>query len=116
MFTESKKLLIYCLLNISFTLFPFLEQPADFVLQLKSVAINEYENAEFTVKLTKPNVPLKWTKNGVEVTANEKFSISSQDVTYNLAIASCELVEGGQYACVLPSGKSSKADLKVKGI
>ena len=75
----------------------------------------EEESAEFTVKLTKPGIQVKWLKNGQEVKADAHFKLTSDDTTYRLTIPKSHLEDTAEYTIVLPDGKESKASLTVAG-
>lgn len=49
------------------------EAPADFTAQLKDQTITEFENAEFTCKLSKEKALVKWYKNGREIREGPRY-------------------------------------------
>lgn len=49
------------------------EAPADFTAQLKDQTITEFENAEFTCKLSKEKALVKWYKNGREIKEGPRY-------------------------------------------
>lgn len=49
------------------------EAPTDFNVHLKDQTITEFDNAEFTCKLTKEKAEVKWYRNGREIREGPRF-------------------------------------------
>lgn len=49
------------------------EAPTDFSVQLKDQTIAEFEDAEFTCKLTKEKADVKWYRNGREIREGPRY-------------------------------------------
>lgn len=49
------------------------EAPTDFSIQLKDQTIAEFEDAEFTCKLTKEKADVKWYRNGREIREGPRY-------------------------------------------
>lgn len=49
------------------------EAPTDFSMQLKDQTISEFQDAEFTCKLTKEKADVKWYRNGRELREGPRF-------------------------------------------
>lgn len=49
------------------------EAPTDFSIQLKDQTITEFEDAEFTCKLTKEKAEVKWYRNGREIREGPRY-------------------------------------------
>jgi hypothetical protein len=76
----------------------------------------ETESAEFTIRLTRPNVQVEWFKDGQPVDlTTDKFKVESLDKEYKLIINDCQMNDTSKISCKLPSGEESKAKLFVEG-
>uniref|UniRef100_A0A3Q2Z2T7 Ig-like domain-containing protein n=1 Tax=Hippocampus comes TaxID=109280 RepID=A0A3Q2Z2T7_HIPCM len=51
------------------------EAPADFAMHLKDQTVTEFEDAEFSCKLTKAKVEVKWYRDGREIREGPRFNI-----------------------------------------
>ena len=49
------------------------EAPTDFSMQLKDQTITEFEDAEFSCKLTKEKAEVKWYRNGREIREGPRY-------------------------------------------
>ena len=53
------------------------EAPTDFSTQLKDQTITEFEEAEFTCKLSKEKAAVRWYRNGREIREGPRYFINS---------------------------------------
>lgn len=54
------------------------EAPTDFAMQLKDQTITEFEDAEFSCKLTKEKADVKWYRNGREIREGPRYVSSAR--------------------------------------
>jgi hypothetical protein len=94
------------------------EVDAQFTVPLSDKTVKEEEYVEFTAELTKPNVKVKWEKNGVVMKpgADDRIKMTSEGTTYKLCISKSMLDDEAKYSIVLPSEKKSSATLTVEGM
>uniref|UniRef100_A0A3Q3XGD8 Ig-like domain-containing protein n=1 Tax=Mola mola TaxID=94237 RepID=A0A3Q3XGD8_MOLML len=85
------------------------EAPTDFSVHLKDQTITEFEDAEFTCKLTKEKANVKWYRNGREIREGPRYSIIC-----TLRIKECRPDDECEYACGVDE-KRSRARLFVEG-
>lgn len=92
------------------------EKPAEFTLELKDQHCIETESVEFTIRLTKANIQLKWFKEQQEITADtDRMRPEYSGQEYKLVITETHLEDTAQYRCVLPHGVETAAKLHVEG-
>uniref|UniRef100_A0A3B3WVR5 Ig-like domain-containing protein n=1 Tax=Poecilia mexicana TaxID=48701 RepID=A0A3B3WVR5_9TELE len=74
------------------------EAPTDFTGQLRDQTITEFEDAEFTCKLSKEKAAVKWYKNGREIREGPRYLsyFASHDI---LIIKVCRPDDECEYAC-----------------
>ena len=75
----------------------------------------ESETAEFLVELDRPNVQIKWMKNGDVLLEDDRVKFVNEGTTYTVVIPDANKTDIEQYICVLPDGQKSKAMLSVTG-
>ena len=85
-------------------------------MPLRDQSTLETEPTEFAVQLSKPNVQVKWLKNGKEIPEDERVKVTSEGTLYKLLIDNTQVTDADKYTCVLPSGKSCDAKLTVEGL
>lgn len=86
------------------------------MLPLKEMTVTEDEDAEFMCELSKPDSLVKWFKNGVELSANERVSFETVGTKRMLKIHKSVLDDAASYQCqIVSSGASSQAQLTVTG-
>ncbi|XP_074642623.1 twitchin-like [Tubulanus polymorphus] len=88
--------------------------PDEIVVPLSEKFVKEDEYVEFTAELIKPNLPVKWTKSGVEVKPSDHVKITSDGTKYKLSIPKAHLDDEAMFALVLPSGRKTDAKLHVE--
>ena len=75
----------------------------------------EMETAEFVVELDRPNVQVKWMKDGSELLEDDRVKFVYEGNTYKVVIPDANKTDIEQYICILPDGQKSKAMLSVTG-
>ena len=85
------------------------------MLRLRDQTATETADVELTVELTKPDVAVKWMKNGSTLEPSERVKFVTDGVTHKVVISGVQKSDVEQYLCVLPDGKKSKAMLTVEG-
>lgn len=60
------------------------EAPTDFTMQLKDQTITEFDDAEFTCKLTKEKAEVKWYRNGREIREGPRYVATGHNDTQTL--------------------------------
>ncbi|KAF6733011.1 Titin, partial [Oryzias melastigma] len=89
------------------------EAPTDFSAQLKDQTIIEFEDAEFTCKLTKEKAEVKWYRNGREIREGPRYTFLKEGSTCTLIIKECRPDDECEYACGVDE-KRSRARLFVE--
>jgi len=76
------------------------ERPVQLVEPLKNAKAPEHGRATLTCKLSKPNKPVVWFKNGVELTPSEspRYSAVNEDCEYTLTLDDCGLDDTAEYS------------------
>lgn len=74
------------------------EAPTDFSINLKDQTITEFEDAEFTCKLTKEKADVKWYRNGREIREGPRYVTAVRPSFINSHCLT-ELSEQTQSAC-----------------
>ena len=93
----------------------FPELPTEFVKSLKDVNCMEKETAVFCCEVTSTNDPIKWLKQGFEISSSDKrFEVITEGYTLKLVIKDARLDDHGEYTCVVGNKKTS-AILFVEG-
>jgi titin len=78
--------------------------------------VKEKETAIFTCGLNKENAPVKWFKNGTEITPDDKkYKFITNGNKYSLEILDSQLSDISDYSIGL-RGKKSTANLYVEGM
>ncbi len=75
----------------------------------------EKDTTEFIVHLTKPNLQVKWNKNGNQLSEDNRIKFVNEGLVYKLVIKNTQLEDADQYIITLPDGQKSKALLTVDG-
>uniref|UniRef100_A0A3P9BEB5 Titin n=1 Tax=Maylandia zebra TaxID=106582 RepID=A0A3P9BEB5_9CICH len=94
------------------------EAPTDFTAQLKDQTITEFEDAEFTCKLSKEKAAVKWYREGREIRAEDykslKYQMEKEGKTCRLIIKVCRPDDECEYACGVDE-RRTRARLFVEG-
>ena len=75
----------------------------------------EKETAVFTCEVSNTNDPVKWLRQGFEISLSDKrFEVASEGTTLKLIIKDARLDDHGEYTCVVGE-KQTSAILFVEG-
>uniref|UniRef100_A0A672I7Y9 Immunoglobulin superfamily member 22 n=1 Tax=Salarias fasciatus TaxID=181472 RepID=A0A672I7Y9_SALFA len=89
------------------------EAPTDFSMNLKDQTITEFDDAEFTCKLTKEKADVKWYRDGREIREGPRYPEPSGKV-HRLQVCEIRPRDQGQYR-VIAKDKDAKAKLELAG-
>ena len=90
------------------------EIPVEITSSLQDREVVETETTTFNCELSKPDMKVKWLKDGKEVPRHFRFIKSTTNFQQTLTIKNAELGDAGQYQCIADA-TSSSAILRVKG-
>uniref|UniRef100_A0A5F4WHS1 non-specific serine/threonine protein kinase n=1 Tax=Callithrix jacchus TaxID=9483 RepID=A0A5F4WHS1_CALJA len=90
------------------------ELPVSFSHPLQDVVTTEKEKVTLECELSRPNVDVRWLKDGVELRAGKTVGIAAQGACRSLTIYRCEFTDQGVYVCDAHDAQSS-ASVKVQG-
>lgn len=92
------------------------EEPvADFVLRLPSVTlVTKTKDAEFTAKLSQPDVEVTWLKKGKPIQPGTKYSVNIEGTVRRLIVHNAQEDDQDEYSCVA-GNVSTMSVLKVEG-
>uniref|UniRef100_A0A3Q0SQI1 Uncharacterized protein n=1 Tax=Amphilophus citrinellus TaxID=61819 RepID=A0A3Q0SQI1_AMPCI len=90
------------------------EAPTDFSAQLKDQTITEFEDAEFTCKLTKEKAAVKWYREGREIREGPRYHMEKEGKRCTLIIKVCRPDDECEYACGVDE-RRTRARLFVEG-
>uniref|UniRef100_A0A8C3F8R5 Obscurin, cytoskeletal calmodulin and titin-interacting RhoGEF n=1 Tax=Chrysemys picta bellii TaxID=8478 RepID=A0A8C3F8R5_CHRPI len=90
------------------------ELPVKISKPLLDIKAPEKDKVTFECELSRPNVEVKWFKNGSELRPSKKVTIISQEIKRSLIIHKCDYDDQGTYVCDAADDKSS-ATLMVHG-
>ncbi|XP_013365188.1 PREDICTED: obscurin [Chinchilla lanigera] len=90
------------------------ELPVTFSRPLQDVVVTQKEKMTLDCELSRPNVTVRWLKDGVELRAGKAVGMTAQGTHRSLVIYCCELGDQGMYVCDAGDAQSS-ASLKVQG-
>ncbi|XP_010295196.1 PREDICTED: obscurin-like, partial [Phaethon lepturus] len=88
------------------------ELPVRISKPLVDISVTQKDKVTFECELSRPNVDVKWFKDGKELRPSKKVGISSQGNKRSLIIQKCEYEDQGTYTCEAAKDKTS-ATLKV---
>lgn len=74
--------------------------PILFTRHLKDEKIEERETLVLKCRLNKPNVPVKWLKDGVEIVKEERIHFEDGQCDHCLHIKDVCIKDNGTYTCV----------------
>ncbi|XP_046554801.1 titin-like [Haliotis rubra] len=89
------------------------ETPLEIVKPLTDISIMEHENIQFVCELNKPNVKVRWLRDGKEVMADDGFVAVSDGCVHTLSLDDA-LVEHNAKIMIVAQDKKSSATLTVK--
>ncbi|XP_065729549.1 obscurin [Phocoena phocoena] len=90
------------------------ELPVKFSRPLQDVVATEKDKVVLDCELSRPNVDVRWLKDGVELRGSKTVGMGAQGACRSLIIYRCELGDQGVYVCDARDAQSS-ASLKVQG-
>uniref|UniRef100_A0A8B9M7M9 Obscurin, cytoskeletal calmodulin and titin-interacting RhoGEF n=2 Tax=Neoaves TaxID=3078114 RepID=A0A8B9M7M9_9AVES len=90
------------------------ELPVKISKPLVDISVTQKDKVAFECELSRPNVDVKWFKDGKELQQSKKVGIISQGNKRSLIIHKCEYEDQGTYTCEAAEDKTS-ATLKVHG-
>lgn len=91
------------------------EPAADFVVRLPDVTlVTKTKDAEFTVKLSQPDVEVTWFKNGKPIKPSTKYTISVEGTVHRLVVHKANDDDTDEYSCVAGNVRTA-SNLKVEG-
>uniref|UniRef100_A0A8C4MGG9 non-specific serine/threonine protein kinase n=1 Tax=Equus asinus TaxID=9793 RepID=A0A8C4MGG9_EQUAS len=90
------------------------ELPVRFTRPLQDVVATEKDKVTLECELSRPNVDVRWLKDGVELRVGKTVGVMAQGACRSLIIYRCELGDQGVYVCDAHDAQSS-ASLKVQG-
>ncbi|XP_022419029.2 obscurin isoform X4 [Delphinapterus leucas] len=90
------------------------ELPVKFSRPLQDVVATEKDKVVLDCELSRPNVDVRWLKDGVELRGSKTVGMGAQGACRSLIIYRCELGDQGVYVCDAHDAQSS-ASLKVQG-
>ncbi|XP_043440422.1 obscurin isoform X37 [Prionailurus bengalensis] len=90
------------------------ELPVRFSRPLQDVVATEKDRVTLECELSRPNVDVRWLKDGVELRVSKTVGMVAQGACRSLIIFRCELGDQGVYVCDARDAQSS-ASLKVQG-
>ncbi|XP_021244944.1 obscurin isoform X10 [Numida meleagris] len=88
------------------------ELPVKISKPLADINVTQKDKVTFECELSRPNVDVKWFKDGKELRQSKKVGITSQGNKRSLVIHKCEYEDQGTYTCQAAEDKTS-ATLKV---
>ncbi|XP_029863782.1 obscurin isoform X27 [Aquila chrysaetos chrysaetos] len=88
------------------------ELPVKISKPLADISVTQKDKVAFECELSRPNVDVKWFKDGKELQQSKKVGIISQGNKRSLIIHKCEYEDQGTYTCEAAEDKTS-ATLKV---
>ncbi|XP_070426092.1 obscurin isoform X23 [Equus przewalskii] len=91
-----------------------MELPVRFTRPLQDVVATEKDKVTLECELSRPNVDVRWLKDGVELRVGKTVGVMAQGACRSLIIYRCELGDQGVYVCDAHDAQSS-ASLKVQG-
>ncbi|VCX10388.1 unnamed protein product, partial [Gulo gulo] len=90
------------------------ELPVRFSRPLQDMVATEKDKVTLECELSRPNVDVRWLKDGVELRVGKTVGMVAQGACRSLVIYRCELGDQGVYVCDAHDAQSS-ASLKVQG-
>ncbi|KAK2510349.1 hypothetical protein Q9233_017830 [Columba guinea] len=91
------------------------ELPVRISKPLVDISATQKDKVTFECELSRPNVDVKWFKDGKELRQSKKVGLISQGNKRSLIIHKCEYEDQGTYKCEAAEDKTS-ATLKVHGM
>jgi hypothetical protein len=84
---------------------------------LEDKEVDEKAEITLTCETSKPNVPVKWHKNGQEVVTGMRYKINQEGPSCALSIVNANLDDSAEYTCtIISNSNKTVSKLLVKGI
>lgn len=90
------------------------ELPAEFKRPLKDITAKEEDQVILECELSKPNKPVKWTKDGKDIVPDDHIHFSADLSTHQMSIDNVSLDDKGDYTCVC-GDVATEAKLIIQG-
>ncbi len=90
------------------------EKPVHIFRDLLNVKVVPGEDAELSCEITKPDVTIRWLKNGHSIRQSPKYEMSVEKNLARLVIRNATIRDSGDYCCEA-EGVASRAKLEVRG-
>ena len=90
----------------------FPECPNEFPIALQDATVANYSNCELKVKVTKPDLPAQWFKDGNLIAASDRFTLETVCDEHILKINKVQIQDQGTY-CIKVGDTESSASLEV---
>ena len=91
------------------------EMTPKFKRKLEDKRTKEKDSVLLECELNKPNIPVRWLKNGEELQPSDRIQIKSDNFVHQLIIDNATIEDGGTYTCVCGS-VSTDATLTIDGM
>lgn len=99
---------------IVIVIFPSLEKPVHIFRDLLNVKAVPGEDAELSCEITKPDVTIRWMKNGHLIRQSPKYEMTVEKHLAKLVIRNTTIRDSGDYCCEA-EGVASRAKLEIRG-
>lgn len=96
------------------SVFPPLEKPVHIFRDLLNVKAVPGEDAELSCEITKPEVTIRWLKNGRPIRQSPKYEMSIEKNLAHLVIKNASIRDSGEYCCEA-DGVASRAKVEIRG-
>ena len=90
------------------------EKPTEFRKPLKDLTAKETDTVTLECELNKPDVPVKWLKDGQELTPDDRVKFSVDQYLHQLIMTDVTLDDTAKYSCVC-GDVSTEATVTVEG-
>ena len=85
-----------------------------FTKKLEDKKSKEKDSAILECELNKPNIPVKWLKDGVELVPSDRIKLITDGCIHRLVIENATLEDSGTYTCIC-GGENTEATFSVDG-
>lgn len=93
----------------------FTELTPSFIKKLMNKISKEKDSVILECELNKPNIPVRWLKDGVELVPSDRIRLVSDGNIHRLIIDDATLEDSGTYTCVCGS-VTTEATLGIDGM
>jgi hypothetical protein len=92
----------------------FAEEPVVFTIPLKDVKCTEHEEVTLECEISRPDRPLTWQKDGMDLPINARFEVMVDGCSHKLVINDAQLDDTAEFT-VRIGDQESTAKLEVEG-